>query len=146
MRLAVALHDVEPATYEKCALIRDWLGDLGVDRVTLLVVPASDRHPFDRRDAELAAWLAERREHGDAIAQQGCGGAPDAIGDPPAAGATSLRRLAAPWRGRRPATAVGELLRLDIHPGDLARRSRVAACERVLTRAGDRRTVTYDAV
>lgn len=73
-RLAVALHDVEPATFERCALIRDWLGDHGVDRVTLLVTPARDLHPFDRRSPALAAWLAERRAAGDAIAQHGfCG-------------------------------------------------------------------------
>jgi hypothetical protein len=35
--LAVALHDIEPATFERCALIRDWLDDHGVDRVTLVI-------------------------------------------------------------------------------------------------------------
>lgn len=74
-RLAVALHDVEPATYERCALIRDWLVDHGVDRATLLVTPARDLHPFDRRSPELAAWLDERRAAGDAIAQHGLSGA-----------------------------------------------------------------------
>ena len=39
--LAVAVHDIEPATFERAALIRDWLDDLGVDRVTLLVIPAA---------------------------------------------------------------------------------------------------------
>src|SRR2546429_9467231 len=29
-RIAVALHDIEPATFERCALIRDWLRDHGV--------------------------------------------------------------------------------------------------------------------
>ena len=43
--LAVALHDIEPATFERAALLRDWLDDLGVDRVTLLVIPARDLHP-----------------------------------------------------------------------------------------------------
>lgn len=69
--LAVALHDVQPATFERCALIRDWLEDLGVHRVTLLVIPAVDLHPFFQRSPELAAWLLDRRDHGDAIAQHG---------------------------------------------------------------------------
>jgi len=43
--LAVALHDIEPATFERAALLRDWLDDLGVGRVTLLVIPARDLHP-----------------------------------------------------------------------------------------------------
>ena len=46
--IAVALHDIEPATFERCALIRDWLDDHGVDRVTLLVIPARDLHPARR--------------------------------------------------------------------------------------------------
>jgi hypothetical protein len=45
-RIAVALRDVEPATFERSALIRDWLDDHGVDRVTLLVIPARDLHPM----------------------------------------------------------------------------------------------------
>jgi predicted deacetylase len=69
--IAVALHDVEPATFERCALIRDWLDDHGIDRVTLLVIPAPDLHHFDDTRPELAAWLAERARAGDAIAQHG---------------------------------------------------------------------------
>jgi hypothetical protein len=70
-RLAVALHDVEPATFERCALIRDWLDDHGVDRVTLLVIPARDLHPLSDRRPEIADWLSERVRSGDAIAQHG---------------------------------------------------------------------------
>src|SRR4029077_1951956 len=69
--LAIAVHDVEPATFERCALIRDWLDDHGVEKVTLLVIPAPDLHPLDDRCPELVHWLAERRELGDAIAQHG---------------------------------------------------------------------------
>ncbi|MGA2319332.1 MAG: DUF2334 domain-containing protein [Solirubrobacteraceae bacterium] len=70
-RIAVALHDIEPATFERCALIRDWLDDHGVGRVTLLVIPARDLHPLGERSPEMTAWLAERRLAGDSIAQHG---------------------------------------------------------------------------
>ena len=69
--IAVALHDVEPATFERCALIRDWLDDHGIGRVTLLVVPAPDLHPIGDHGDGLVAWLEERRSMGDAIAQHG---------------------------------------------------------------------------
>jgi predicted deacetylase len=69
--IAVALHDIEPATFERCALIRDWLEDHGVDRVTLLVIPARDLHPLGERSPEMTSWLAERRSAGDSIAQHG---------------------------------------------------------------------------
>ena len=70
-RIAVAVHDVEPATFERCALIRDWLADHGVDRVTLLVVPAPHLHPFFTHRPDLQAWLLDCRDRGDAIAQHG---------------------------------------------------------------------------
>lgn len=70
-KIAVALHDVEPATFERCALIRDWLSDHGVDRVTLLVIPARDLHPLGGRCPEMVDWLQERRLAGDSIAQHG---------------------------------------------------------------------------
>jgi predicted deacetylase len=69
--IAVALHDIEPATFERCALIRDWLSDHGVDRVTLLVIPARDLHPLGERCPEMVDWLRERRRAGDSIAQHG---------------------------------------------------------------------------
>jgi len=70
-RIAVALHDIEPATFERCALIRDWLEDHGIDRVTLLVIPARDLHPLGERSPEMTDWLAERHRAGDSIAQHG---------------------------------------------------------------------------
>ena len=69
--ILVALHDVEPATFERCALIRDWLADHGVERVTLLVIPARDLHPLHDRRPEIADWLHECQHRGDAIAQHG---------------------------------------------------------------------------
>jgi len=70
-RIAVAIHAVEPATFERCALIRDWLEDHGVDRATLLVIPARDLHPLAARSPEMVEWLIERARRGDAIAQHG---------------------------------------------------------------------------
>jgi predicted deacetylase len=69
--IAVALHGIEPATFERCAVIRDWLQDHGVDRVTLLVIPARDLHPVGERSPEMVDWLSERRRAGDSIAQHG---------------------------------------------------------------------------
>jgi predicted deacetylase len=70
-RIAVAIHDVQPATFDRCALIRDWLSDHGIDRATLLVIPAPELHPFFQRRPDLAAWLLDCRDRGDAIAQHG---------------------------------------------------------------------------
>ena len=69
--IAVALHGIEPGTFERCAVIRDWLDDHGVDRITLLVIPARDLHPMGERSPAMVRWLCERRAAGDAIAQHG---------------------------------------------------------------------------
>ena len=69
--IAIALHDIEPATFGRCALIRDWLYDHGVTRTTLLVIPARDLHPLDERCPEMVAWLEQCRNKGDVIAQHG---------------------------------------------------------------------------
>jgi predicted deacetylase len=69
--LAVTMHDVEPATFERCALMREWLDDLGVERTTLLVIPAADLHPVGDRAPDLTRWLRERAGAGDEVAQHG---------------------------------------------------------------------------
>lgn len=69
--IAVALHGIEPVTFERCAVIRDWLADHGIDRVTLLVIPARDLHPVGERCPGMVDWLSERRRAGDSIAQHG---------------------------------------------------------------------------
>ncbi len=216
--LAVALHDIEPATYDRCALIRDWLTDHGVERVTLLVIPARDLHPLSDRRPEMAAWLRECELRGDAVAQHGFrhvnsvragrrsrlrGDGAEFVGlgvedtgravdaghrvlklagvDPhgfvaPAyaythalrevvgtrfdwwAGLLGLhgradgdrRRLGPPLRPLPPALlalgglAAGRTLRLDLHPTDLARPSRMLALESLLLRSSGRAAITYD--
>ena len=52
----------------------------------------------------------------------------------------AVRRLTEPWAARRP------LLRIDVHPADLAHPRRVGSIERVLVQAAGRRSVTYDEV
>jgi hypothetical protein len=119
-KLAVALHDVEPATFDRCARIRDWLDDLGVDRMTLVVVPARGATP------ELTRWLAVRADRGDEVAQ---------LGAPRRAGLS--RALV-----RRVVGAARSTLRLDVHPADLDRPRHVLALERVLRAARGRTAAT----
>jgi predicted deacetylase len=68
---AVTLHDVEPATFDRCVDVRQWLAERGIERATLLVIPAARLHAFHYRSPELAAWVRERAAAGDAVAQHG---------------------------------------------------------------------------
>lgn len=55
--VAVAIHDVTPATLDDCVAIRETLDDWRIDRATLLAIPAravSLSSPM-LRDAGLAA-------------------------------------------------------------------------------------------
>jgi predicted deacetylase len=111
--IAVALHGIEPATYESCAVIRDWLDDHGVDRVTLLVIPARDLHPVGERAPEMVDWLSERRRAGDSIAQHGF---QHVRARPPA----SPRQMLARAHGHRTGEFVGldrEETRRAVHAG-----------------------------
>jgi hypothetical protein len=89
--IAVALHGIEPATFERCALIRDWLHDHGVSRVTLLVIPARDLHPVGERSPQMVAWSSamtgRRRSAG---ARCGTGPASPHGSAPPAAPAARI--------------------------------------------------------
>jgi predicted deacetylase len=119
--IAVALHGIEPATFERCAVIRDWLDDHGVDRVTLLVIPARDLHPVGERSPEMVEWLCERRRTGDSIAQHG-------FQHVRARSGSSARALLAHAHGQRE----GEFIGLD----DEETRRAVHAGWRVLKLAG----------
>src|ERR1700678_683972 len=120
-KIAVALHGIEPATFERCAVIRDWLEDHGVDRVTLLVIPARDLHPVGERCPEMVRWLSERRRAGDSIAQHGFQHVRTRMGG-------SARSLLA----RAPGARGGEFVGLDDQETGRA----VAAGWRVLKLAG----------
>ncbi len=111
--IAIALHGIEPATFERCAVIRDWLDDHGVDRVTLLVIPARDLHPVGERSPEMVEWLCERRRCGDSIAQHGFQHVRARRGG-------SARRLLARAHGQRDGEFVGldcEETRRAVHAG-----------------------------
>jgi predicted deacetylase len=67
----IALHDVQPRSFNRCLAIRDWLTEQGVEHVTLLVIPAPGRHSFARRSPALHDWLHDRILDGDVVAQHG---------------------------------------------------------------------------
>jgi predicted deacetylase len=111
--LAVALHGIEPATFERCAVMRDWLTDHGVGRVTLLVIPARDLHPVGSRSPDMIEWLCERRAAGDSIAQHG-------FQHVRAHGPGTARQLLARAHGQRGGEFVGldqEETRRAVHAG-----------------------------
>ena len=54
--------------------MRDWLRERGVERLTLLVVPAPRLHPFDSIRPELADWLRGLVARGDRVSQHGLSG------------------------------------------------------------------------
>jgi len=68
---AVSLHDVRPASLDRCRDIRDWLEARGVDRATLLVIPGARLQSTDGGAPELLVWLERRMRSGDAVAQHG---------------------------------------------------------------------------
>ena len=68
--LVVSIHDVAPST---AWASRAWVDELDRRHVpaTLLVVPGPWEGPPLRLDRDLVAWLHERRQRGDEIAQHG---------------------------------------------------------------------------
>lgn len=70
-RLCIALHDVAPATWPRCARLLELLDGLGAPPVTLLVVP--DWHAQGRVDCapDFQRAIERRRARGDEVALHG---------------------------------------------------------------------------
>jgi predicted deacetylase len=68
--LAIALHDVEPDTLDRCRFIRQWLAARGAECITLLAIPHAGARALEP-DGACADWLRARAAAGDAIAQPG---------------------------------------------------------------------------
>lgn len=69
--LTVSFHDLTPARRALCA---DWLADMaacGVDRVSLLVVPADGGGPRFDADTHFVAWLREQVARGHELCLHG---------------------------------------------------------------------------
>jgi predicted deacetylase len=90
--VAVALHDVEPRTFDRIKHIRAWLLRRDIAHVTLLVIPAADLHPIGTRAPALASWLRCRVARGDAVAQHG-------LAHKAAGAAPWPRSIVAGWQG-----------------------------------------------
>jgi uncharacterized protein len=73
--LTVEIHDASPATAADVEALRAELADLGVDRTTLLVVPAMvdpQGRPWDLREhAGFADWLRGQQQQGSEIVLHG---------------------------------------------------------------------------
>jgi predicted deacetylase len=110
--LAVAIHDVEPRSYARSKEIRAWLLHRGIDRVTLLVIPAAELHPLGPRAPGLTAWLRGRVACGDTVAQHG-------LAHKATAPAMWPRSVLARWQGGAAAEFPG------LGPGETARRVEV---------------------
>lgn len=70
-QISVTIHDVKPGSFDRVALICDWLADWGIEQQTLLVVPAPDLHPVNHLSDGLVEWLSEQRNAGSCVAQLG---------------------------------------------------------------------------
>ena len=70
-QISVTIHDVKPGSFDRVALICDWLADWGIEQSTLLVVPAPDLHPVNHLSDGLVEWLSEQRNAGNCVAQLG---------------------------------------------------------------------------
>ena len=66
--ICVVLHDVAPATQERCERVLRAIREIGVLPLTLLAVP---RYHCDPPRPDFEAWLVERQLHGDEIALHG---------------------------------------------------------------------------
>lgn len=118
----VALHDVEPRRFEECVQIRDWLRAQGVERTTLLVIPARGFRSFARRSPALHDWVYEQVADGDTVAQHGL------MHDRGVRRASFQREVIARFQGGQAAEFVGL--------SDRSTRERVRAGRTILQDAG----------
>ncbi|HXI54936.1 MAG TPA: DUF2334 domain-containing protein [Polyangia bacterium] len=71
MTLLASIHDVAPPHLEAARRLRDFLGERGVERATLLAVPNFHGvHPLERA-GETVRWLRERAAAGDEVCLHG---------------------------------------------------------------------------
>jgi hypothetical protein len=121
--LCIALHDVAPATWPRCARLLAMLDEIGARAITLLVVPDFHRRGTIASDAGFIAAIEARRERGDEIALHGYTHVDEAA--PPRSPST--------WFRRRVLTASeGEFSALD----RLVAAQRIAAGRDMLARIG----------
>lgn len=69
--LVVSLHDVSPLTFSRCRRIVAELEGLGVERMSLLVIPDHHGRGHVRTDAALCEWLRECAAKGHEIVTHG---------------------------------------------------------------------------
>jgi len=69
--LVVSLHDVSPLTFARCRRIVAELEGLGVNRISLLVIPDHHGRGHVGSDAALCAWLRECAAKGHEIVTHG---------------------------------------------------------------------------
>ena len=70
-KLVVSIHDVSPLTREATERILADLAEIGISRVSLLVIPDHHRKGHFLDDPEFCAWLRKRTEAGDEVVIHG---------------------------------------------------------------------------
>jgi predicted deacetylase len=121
--LCIALHDVAPATWPRCARLLAMLDGIGARAITLLVVPDFHRRVTAEADAAFIAAVEARRQRGDEVALHGYAHVDE----------SAAPRSPSAWFLRRVLTAAeGEFSALD----RVSAAQRIAAGRDMLARIG----------